>query len=243
MSRASAVEVNGVAKSFGDKRVLDSVDLRAEPGHITAIFGPSGSGKTTLLRLINGLEVPDAGEITVLGRRLAHSESEDLDIRRDMVLVTQRPVALRASVFDNVAYPLRVRGLEDPEASVLDALKRVGLEDFADVRAGTLSGGEMQRMCFARATVHLPRLLLLDEFTSHLDPANIRMLEGALREYVAGGGTAIIVTHNLFQARRLADAAAFLLDGRIVESGPAASMFEEPEDERTRRFIRGDMIF
>ena len=127
---------------------------------------------------------------------------------------------------------------------VARALEHVRLEGKEERMATTLSGGELQRLAFARATVYDPKLLLLDEFTAHLDPYNIKVLEGAVKWYREElGGTVIMVTHNIFQAKRISSSAAFLLDGRIVEKGETGKVFESPSDDRTQRFVNGEMVF
>lgn len=235
-----ALDVRGVRKSFGKKPVLEGVDLAVEPEEIFALVGPSGVGKTTLLRIVAGLERADAGDAKVGGG------NGGAVLGRDVGLVAQRPAAFRRSVFENVAYGLRLQGLEDDKVArdVTAALDQVGLADAKDARGWTLSAGEAQRMCFARATVLRPKLLLLDEFTANLDPANIGLLERAVKAYhEETRATVLIVTHNLFQVKRVARRAGLLLDGRIVETADAAAFFENPKDERTRAFVRGDMPY
>ena len=240
----SAIMASGISKSFGDDLVLDNLDFQAEAGRLTAIMGPSGVGKTTLLRILGGLEQPDSGSVSILGRELEYGAKGSLEQRRRMALVTQKPVAFRDTVLSNVAYPLMMRGADDAEELALEALEQVNLREHARKPARKLSGGEMQRMAFARATVFQPDILMLDEFTSHLDPYNIRLLEDAMLHYMRERNAAIImVTHNLFQARRISTEAALLLDGRIVETGPTERIFTEPADSRTGAFVRGDMVF
>ena len=240
----TAIELQGIDKAYADKRVLCNVDMVVEEGEIMAIIGPSGVGKTTLLRIANGLERPDAGSVSILGRPLKYDNGGDFESRRKMAFILQKPVAFRDTVKSNVAYGLRVRGEEDIDERVDRALKGVGLIHLADRHATTLSGGEMQRMAFARATVFEPSVLLLDEFTANLDPHNVGVLEKAIQAYHGErGATVIVVTHNLFQARRIATKTAFLLGGRMVETGPTEHMFEDPADPRTRAFVNGEMVF
>jgi tungstate transport system ATP-binding protein len=143
-----------------------------------------------------------------------------------------------------VAYGLHLRGERDSRARVDAVLDRVLLLPLADAHPGTLSGGEMQRVAVARALVLEPRILLLDEPTANLDPANVRLLEDLFREQHEDYGTTIVlVTHNVFQARRLADRVALLLDGRLVEVAGTAAFFESPRDPRTAAFVRGDYVY
>jgi tungstate transport system ATP-binding protein len=177
-----------------------------------------------------------------------------LAVRRRVTTVFQRPVLLNRSVTDNVAYGLRIRGQYGRFAygrfanrpyrfSVQAVLERVGLADLARAPASTLSGGEVQRVALARALVIEPEVLLLDEPTANLDPANVKLIETVIRDLNAQQGTTIVlVTHNVFQARRLAHRVAFLLDGELVEVGPTAQIFESPADARTAAFVGGDMV-
>jgi tungstate transport system ATP-binding protein len=239
-----AIELRGVSKSYGGTSVLTGVDLSVEEGEVLAIIGPSGVGKTTLLRLSNGLERPDAGDVLVDGTPLTFDNGRDLAVRRRMAYILQKPVAFNATVFENVAYGLRVRKDQDVESQVETALEAVGLTRLRDRTATCLSGGEMQRMAFARATVFEPEILLLDEFTANLDPQNVGMLEQAvLRYHRDRGATIVIVTHNLFQAKRVSTTTALLMDGALIETGPTERLFEEPEDGRTRAFVKGEMVF
>ena len=225
------VEVDGVVKSFGDRTVLRDVGFAVEPGETFAIIGPSGAGKTTLLRCMNFLLRPDAGHVRYDGRDAPAGPADLLALRRRIGMVTQYPLLFRGSASYNVSYGLCVRGVEDPALTerTLAALNAVGLRDRADARASTLSAGEAQRVAFARAIVARPEALLLDECTANLDPVNVNILESAIREYRrATGATVLLVTHNMFQAKRLATRVALLLDGTIVETGAAADFFDTP---------------
>ncbi len=235
-----------VEKSFAGKSVLRGAEVSIEAGEIFGIVGPSGAGKTTVLRIFDLLESPDAGQVLFEGRPLPTRGREALVQRRKMALIAQQPAVFRASVFDNVAYGLRLRGVpaEATRGRVFAALDFVGLLDRANEMAGRLSGGEQQRVAFARATVLRPDVLLLDEFTSNLDPANVRLLESAIRRYREETRcTMVIVTHNLFQAKRLAERVGLLLDGRFVEVAAAHEFFENPVRSETRAFLSGEMAY
>ncbi len=241
-----SLALRGVHKSFGGKEVLRGLDAEVPAGEIFGVVGPSGAGKTTVLRLLDLLESADAGEIRFRDRVVRPSTGEALAQRRRMALIMQNPSVFRASVFENVAYGLWLRGVseEDVRGRVFAALDFVGLLDRAHEVAGGLSGGEQQRVAFARAAVLRPEVLFLDEFTSNLDPANVRLLEEATKRYrKESGATVVIVTHNLFQAKRLADRIALLLDGRFVEVGPTQSIFENPSRPETRAFLSGEMAY
>ncbi len=235
-----------VRKSFGGQEVLRGVDLEVGEGEVLGIVGPSGAGKTTVLRLLDLLEVPDAGEVRHRGVALRPASPEALSQRRRMVLIAQNPAAFRATAYENTAYGLWLRGVPEEEirGRVFAALDFVGLLERAQELAPKLSGGEQQRVAFARAIVLRPEVLLLDEFTSNLDPANVRLLEDAVRRYRKESGcTVVAVTHNLFQAKRLADRVTLLLDGRIVEDAPTGTFFENPRRPETRAFLSGEMAY
>jgi tungstate transport system ATP-binding protein len=241
----------GISKAFAGRTVLDGVSLAVARGEVHAVVGPSGAGKTTLLRIVNLLEAADEGSVTLDGEAIGVGSVHDrLDsaqrgARLKMALVPQKPVAFRASVFDNAAFGLRVRRVDEVEieAQVRPALEKLGISPFADAPARRLSGGETQRLAFARATVLPLEFLLLDEFTANLDPANVKALEQAARASATEQGMGVLlVTHDLFQARRIADRVSLLVGGRMVESAAKAEFFEAPQDPRTRAFVAGDLL-
>lgn len=236
----------GVHKSFGPKTVLRGIDGEVQPGEILGIVGPSGSGKTTALRLLDLLDAPDRGQILYRGERFSVGTPEALAQRRRMALVMQNPACFRASVMENVSFGLWLRGRppEEIRGRVFAALESVGLLEAAHQRADLLSGGEQQRVAFARAAILNPEVLLLDEFTANLDPANVRLLEDAILRYRRESGCAVVaVTHNLFQAKRIADRVALLLDGRFVEVSRNPDFFENPRTPEARAFLSGEMPY
>jgi putative ABC transport system ATP-binding protein len=197
--------------------VLDGITAQIAPGRCTSLAGPSGAGKTTLLRLLDRLEEPTSGSVLLHGRPLPSYDV--LEVRRRVGLVQQVPVLLGDTVLDD----LRVGrpGLTEDEA--VDLLGRVGLRDQALTRAtASLSGGEAQRLCLGRALAVGPEVLLLDEPTSALDAVAAMSVERVVRALVADGLTAVLVSHDLRQARRLADDVLVLRGGRVEEAGPAA---------------------
>ncbi len=237
--------LRGMAQVYGARTVLEVPRLDVQAGEVLAVLGPSGAGKSTLLRLLGLLEAPARGEVRFhTGARWATHADARTEERRQIAMVFQRPALLSRSVRANVAYGLRVRGEKDARARIEAVLRRVSLDRLAKARAHTLSGGEAQRVALARALVLEPRVLLLDEPTANLDPANVRLIEGLIREQNAQFGTTIVlVTHSIFQARRLATRCALLIDGALVEVAPAAQFFDAPRDPRTRAFLSGEFVF
>ncbi|MSS72653.1 MAG: phosphate ABC transporter ATP-binding protein [Candidatus Latescibacteria bacterium] len=237
----SVYRLRGVQRRYAGRTVLDVGHLAISPGEMLAIVGPSGAGKSTLLRLLNFLEPPDAGSILFDGQPVP--SSPPLAIRRRVTTVFQRPVLLNRSVRDNVAYGLRLRG-EPPDGRVEEMLARMALTPLARAPAHQLSGGEIQRVALARALVLHPDVLLLDEPTANLDPYNVALIESIVQEQNAGlRVTVVLVTHNVFQARRIAGRVGLLLDGRLIEIAPAVDFFERPGDPRTSAFVKGEMIY
>ncbi|MBM4249541.1 MAG: phosphate ABC transporter ATP-binding protein [Euryarchaeota archaeon] len=234
-----------VTRRFGPVTALDSVSLEAGEGEIVGLLGPSGSGKTTLLRLAGMLDCPTEGRILLEGEQMDAEGDRNLATRRKIAMILQKPVVFRGSVIRNATYGLRLRKVEAEEARAraMEALRDVGLDGMAGRAAHTLSGGEVQRLAFARAAVLRPKLLLLDEFTANLDPANITMLEKAVRRFRESGGTVVMVTHNLPQARRQADRVGLLLSGKLVETGPPQRFFDSPETKEAREFLNGTMVW
>ena len=244
MTEQAVYMIKDLQKDYGDKRVLSIDALHIHQGEILAIVGPSGAGKSTLLRLLNFLEPPTAGFIEFNSKRFAAGLDMPLDLRRRVTTVFQRPMLLDRSVRENVAYGLRLRGLDKSDKAVNDTLTRVGLEGLARQRARSLSGGEAQRVALARALILQPDVLLLDEPTANLDPYNVGLIEEIVRQANQKHGTSIVmVTHNVFQAHRLAQRVAFLLGGRLVEVAETEKFFTTPDDPRTRAFVNGEMVY
>ncbi|MCC6146662.1 MAG: phosphate ABC transporter ATP-binding protein [Anaerolineaceae bacterium] len=239
---ASIYRLQHVKKTYEDRTVLDIEHLEIEEGEILALVGPSGAGKSTLLRLLNFLEYADSGEVYYKDQLAAPQLA--MNLRRQVTTVFQRPALLQGSTEDNVVYGLRIRGKQDSKAEVREVIARMGLEKLRRARARTLSGGEAQRVALARAMVVHPAALLLDEPTANLDPYNIGLIEEVVREINERRKTTIVlVTHNVFQARRLAHRTGLMLSGQIIEIGRTQEFFERPRDPRTRAFAQGEMVY
>ncbi len=196
----------------------------------TLILGPTGAGKSTLLRLIHGLLKPSVGAV--------HWNEP---LRQAMVF--QRPVMLRTTVLKNIVYGLKLKGVGDGdrERRAHEALERVGLSHLAARPARVLSGGEQQRVALARAWALEPQVLFLDEPTASLDPASSREVERIVGEFAAAGTRILMTTHNLGQARRLAEEVVYIDEGRVLEQAPATEFFRQPRHARAAAFISGDL--
>jgi len=234
--------IENLSKSFGNKEVLKNINLEIFRGEIFAFMGPSGVGKTTLLRILDFLETPTAGRLIFDGEAISRKN----DCMRRMSLLFQNPALFNTSVFNNVAYGLVVRGENNRtiEKKVIDALDLVGLAGYGKQKARTLSGGEAQRMAFARAIIFKPDILLLDEPTANLDPANAARIEDIIKQVRNELDTTIIMaSHNIFQVRRIADRVGILLNGELIEVNTKEQLFTQPKDARSYAFINGEFIY
>jgi len=233
-----------VTKAYNGRMVLDIDELQIQHGEVLGLVGPSGAGKSTLLRLLNFLERQTSGRLTFHDQTLQNGTEMPLEMRRRVTTVFQRPMLLNRTVWENVAYGLQLRGQRDTRELIQATLEQVGLADLAQQRARTLSGGEAQRVVLARAMVLKPEVLLLDEPTANLDPYNVGQIEEIARQLNQQQGvTLVLVTHNVFQAHRLATRVGFMLEGRLVETAPTEQFFTHPADPRTSAFVRGEMVY
>lgn len=236
-----AYELTDLQQHYGDRCVVDLPSLQVRPGEILCIVGPSGAGKSTLLRLLNFLEAPTRGRIAYQGIEMA--ADVPLRLRREVVTVFQRPMLLRRSVTANVRIGQRIRGAASNHQHVDEWLLRLGLADLGHAPARTLSAGEAQRVALARALVVEPAVLLLDEPTGNLDPYNVGLIEDFIRtENGQRGTTMVLVTHDVFQARRLAHRTGLMIAGRIVELADTEDFFSNPQHPLTAAFLRGDLV-
>lgn len=232
------VRGSGLVIRRAGRALLDGIDIAIEPGPLTVIMGPNGAGKSLLLRALAALLPVDAGLVTWAGSAPDRGRAPKLGF------VFQKPVMLRRSAIDNVIYALKVAGVPKAELAprALESLREAGLERLAGSPARVLSGGEQQRLAIARALATRPEALLLDEPTASLDPAATVAIEEQVRRAHAAGTTVAFVTHDLGQARRLADAVVFVHHGRIAEQAPAARFFTAPSSEAARNFIEGRLL-
>ncbi|MFJ9724949.1 amino acid ABC transporter ATP-binding protein [Streptomyces sp. NPDC101209] len=248
---AATVEVHDVHKWYGSHRVLDGVDLTVRPGEVTVILGPSGSGKSTLLRVINHLEKPEIGHVSINGEPIGVKRQGDrLKELSERAILTQRGrigfvfqnfnLFPHLTVLDNVAAaPVATGRLGRPEARELarELLGRVGLADKTGAYPRQLSGGQQQRVAIARALALRPGVILFDEPTSALDPELVGEVLAVIRDLASSGTTLVIVTHEIGFAREIADRVVFIDGGKIVEQGPPSEVLDTPRHERTRDFL------
>jgi len=251
------VEARAISAWFGERKVLDRVTLDMPAGLVTALIGPSGCGKSTFLRILNRMHelVPSAalaGEVLLGGQDLYARERRLTDARRQVGMVFQKPNPFPAmSIYDNVVAGLQLTGTKvgraDRDVLVEQCLTKGGLwnevKDRLRQPGGGLSGGQQQRLCIARSLAVRPRVLLMDEPCSALDPTSTRRIEETIAELVQEV-TIVIVTHNMQQAARVSDQCAFFLaaqgtPGVIVEHGPTATIFGSPQDPRTSDYVNG----
>jgi polar amino acid transport system ATP-binding protein len=238
---APVLELRGVSKAFGAREVLRGIDLTVAEHEAVALIGASGSGKSTLLRCVDLLEEIDDGDVFLDGEVITDPAVDPVAVRRRLGLVFQAyNLFPHLTALENVVLgERRAHGLSRAEAEERGRalLARFGLAGREDDRPDNLSGGQQQRVAIARAFSGRPRVLLLDEVTSALDPELVGDVLAAVRDLKAEGMTMVIATHEMSFAREVADEIAFLHEGRIVESGPPAKVLGEPERPETRRFL------
>lgn len=226
----------GATTARRGKILVGPVDLTLEGDGTCVVIGPNGAGKTTLLRLLHGAARLTQGSI---------QWACPMDVaRQDQAFVFQRPVMLRRSVEDNLIYPLRVRGMAKSQARDIahEWARRVGLHDMLRRPAPVLSGGEQQKLALARALIVQPKLVFLDEPCASLDGRAMREIEEILQQARAEGTRLIMSTHDMGQARRLADSVVFMVKGQVHEHAPTDAFFTRPETAQASAFLKGDIV-
>jgi polar amino acid transport system ATP-binding protein len=235
------IQLHSINKIFGDFRALDNVSLEIRVGEKVVVLGPSGSGKSTLLRSINRLETINGGSIIVDGHNL-YDPAEDINrIRMEMGMVFQSfNLFHHKTVLENLTLaPIKLKkeGKEQAEERGLRLLDKVGIKDKADSYPVQLSGGQQQRVAIARALAMEPKIMLFDEPTSALDPEMIGEVLEVMVTLAREGMTMVVVTHEMGFAREVADRVVFMDEGVIVEQAPPDTFFDNPQHERTKRFL------
>jgi polar amino acid transport system ATP-binding protein len=240
-SNGHFVSVERLTKRFDELVVLRSIDLSVDLHQVVCLIGASGSGKSTLLRCINLLEPVDEGSISVDGQTITNGDVDVNEIRRKIGIVFQAfNLFPHMTVLQNISLaPRKTRGSSkrEAEASARELLKRIGLEEKANEYPDRLSGGQQQRVAIARALAMDPKLMLLDEITSALDPQLVAEVLNLVRGLTEVGMTMIIATHEMGFAKEIADKVCFLDQGVILEEGPPEQIFTAPREERTREFL------
>ncbi len=235
------LKLDHISKSFAAHRVLDDVSLHFENVHSLVLIGPSGGGKSTLLRIVAGLQNPDAGTIEIDGERVVFDEAALQKHRRTIGVVFQAfNLFPHLSALENITLPLEkvhARTAADAREIAMESLRRFRLDNHAHKKPAELSGGQQQRIAIARAIAIKPRLLLFDEPTSALDPEMTSEVLDVIEELKKEGRDFILVTHEMGFARLVADEIAFLADGKIIESGAAAQVFDSPQSAQCRDFL------
>jgi polar amino acid transport system ATP-binding protein len=225
--------------SFGKNKVLRGVNIDVAAGTTTTVIGPSGSGKSTLLRALNRLHEPEQGDILLDGKSVLKDNPDELRQRIGMVF-QQFNLFPHRTVLDNVALgPWKLKGLPKEKAHelALEQLESVGLAQKAQSRPGNLSGGQQQRVAIARALAMKPEVMFFDEATSALDPELVKGVLALMADLAKGGMTMVVVTHEMGFARSVSDRVLFMDHGSVVETGPPAALFDDPESDRLKRFL------
>lgn len=235
------ISVKNLYKNFGTLEVLKDVNLHVNKGEVVAIIGPSGSGKSTLLRSINHLEIPTSGEIFVGGQYVTDSKKDITTLRQNVGMVFQHfNLFGHMTVMKNMIYaPVKTKRMTKEQATekALQLLKRVGLEDKANVYPVTLSGGQKQRVAIARALAMDPQVILFDEPTSALDPEMVTEVLDVIKELAQTGITMLLVTHEMGFAREVANRIIFMDNGKILEDTTPEEFFTAPKTDRAKEFL------
>lgn len=236
------ITVKNLKKNFGDLTVLKGIDVTIEKGECVVVIGPSGSGKSTFLRCLNRLEEPGGGEIDIEGTDLLSPHTDINEMRQRIGMVFQHfNLFPHKTILENVTLaPIKLKKMPQKEAedAALDLLRRVGIEDKASVYPSTLSGGQKQRVAIARSLAMNPQVMLFDEPTSALDPEMVGEVLDVMKNLAKEGMTMVVVTHEMGFAKEVANRVLFMADGVILEEGTPEEIFEHPQHERTKAFIK-----
>jgi aspartate/glutamate/glutamine transport system ATP-binding protein len=237
----SIIEFREVNKFFGDFQVLEDINLSVDEGEVVVVIGPSGSGKSTLLRCINGLEEISSGEIIVDGIRVGDDKTNLNTLRTEIGMIFQQfNLYPHMTVAENIKLaPVKVKGVSKREANERceRLLEQVGISEQTGKYPESLSGGQQQRVAIARGLAMEPKIMLFDEPTSALDPEMINEVLEAMADLAKGGMTMVVVTHEMGFARRVADRVVIMDEGQIIEVGTPEHFFQNPQNERTKRFL------
>lgn len=231
------LELRNISLTYGPQRVLENISYVFKPGIIYGVIGPNGAGKSTLLRVMTAMEKPAAGQVFWGGKLLLEPSTQ-------ITCMWQKPYLLASSVRDNLLYGLKIRGWSKKAQveRLTTLLANFKLQEYEGRSVETLSGGEGARVVLARTVAPKPQLLVLDEPAANLDPSYTAQLEEALRFIATEEKISIVlVTHDLFQAKRVAEETIYINEGRLVEAGPTAQIFTDPAVESTAKFIRGEL--
>jgi tungstate transport system ATP-binding protein len=236
MVTADEVRIEALELRRGGRRILGPLTLQLAAAGLTIIMGPNGSGKTSLLRALHGLERISRGSV--------HWPGDAASLRKRQAFVFQTPILMRRSVIDCIAYPLLLDGAARRVARrrAAEMAAEVGLGGVMERSVYVLSGGERQKMALARALIRGPEVLFLDEPCANLDGRSSREIEAILHNTRASGTRIIMSTHDIGQARRLADDVLFLHDGKLVETSPSAAFFDAPQSQEATAYLRGDLL-
>ncbi|MDD1719357.1 MAG: phosphate ABC transporter ATP-binding protein, partial [Methanoregulaceae archaeon] len=239
------IEAESLGKTYDRKEILRGISLSVRDGEILGLIGPSGSGKSTLLRLLDLLETPTTGRLTIFGEDALEPGSR-FRLRRQMAMLNQKPVIFNRSVSDNIAIGLRYRGVSTGETRrrVASMLDEIGLSGYGSRAARTLSGGEAQRVALARAVVTDPEILFLDEPTANLDPVSVEKIEEiVLRLNRESSITTVISTHDMLQGQRLAKRIGVIMGGSLQQTGTTREIFHQPATKDIAQFVRVENIY
>ena len=232
------LKLEDISFEAGGKRLIKDVNCEFEAGPRTVIIGPNGAGKSLFLKICHGLLAPHTG-------RVSWAYPNDISARLNQAMVFQRPVMLRRSVSANIHYPLKLRKIPKAERNELaeEALARAGLGRLRNHSARVLSFGEQQKLALARVWALKPQVLFLDEPTASLDPAATHSVEEIIDAIHKQGTKIIMTTHDLGQAKRIADEVLFLFRGRLLERAPAEPFFKKPENDLAQAFVKGELLW